>query len=414
MSDNRQPVLRIPFGELVAITAAVMALNALAIDMMLPALGRIGDELGAAHDNDRQLIIVVYVLGNGIAQLFFGPIVDRFGRKKVLMWSLAGYAVGSILSIFATSFTLLLAARAFQGVATAATRVSVIASVRDQCSGRRMAEVMSLAITIFMAAPILAPGFGQLILFAAPWRGIFVALLLYGLLLAVWTGIRLPETLAPAHRKPLQAAPIAASYLTFLTNRISIGYTLASALCFGALFSYISTSEQVFLETFDLGQNFPIAFAFVASSLGVATLINARLVSKFGMRRLTHTALVIFIIANVVHLAIASTVGETFVFFMIFMMASFFSLGLIGPNATALALDPMGNNAGAAAAANGFAGTTVAGFLGGVIGRFYDGTTMPIILGFVVLGIAALMLVLWTEKGILFGVGEQHADQKAS
>lgn len=408
MTGNTTPSLRVPFAELVAITAAVMALNALAIDMMLPALGRIGDELGAAHDNDRQLIIVVYVLGNGIAQLFFGPIVDRFGRKKVLLASLAGYALGCVLSIVASSFTLLLAARAFQGVTTAATRVSIIASVRDQCAGRRMAEVMSLAITIFMAAPILAPGFGQLILLATPWRGIFFALLFYGVLLAVWTGLRLPETLAPEHRKPLKAGPIATSYLAFVQNRISIGYTLASALCFGALFGYISTSEQVFLETFDLGRNFAIAFACVAGSLGVATLLNARLVSHFGMRRLTHTALVVFIIANVVHLAIASTVGETFLFFMLFMMISFFSLGLIGPNATALALEPMGDHAGAAAAANGFAGTTIAGFLGGVIGQFYNGTTMPIILGFTVLGITAMMIILWTEKGVLFGVGEQH------
>ncbi len=408
MAETHTPKPSIPFAEIVAITAAVMALNALAIDMMLPALGQIGEELGAAHDNDRQLIIVVYVLGNGIAQLFFGPIVDRFGRKRVLMWSLAGYALGSILSIVASSFTLLLAARAFQGVATAATRVSIIASVRDQVSGRRMAEVMSLAITIFMAAPILAPGFGQLILFAAPWRGIFVALLLYGLLLAVWAGWRLPETLAPERRKPLQVKPIAASYWLFVSNRISIGYTLASALCFGALFGYISTSEQIFLETFDLGQNFAVAFAFIAGSLGAATLINARLVSRIGMRRLTHLALVVFIIVNVLHLAIASTAGETFMTFMIFMMVSFFSLGLIGPNATALAMDPMGDNAGAAAAANGFAGTTVAGFMGGVIGQFYDGTTMPIILGFTILGITSLMIVLWVEKGALFGVGEKN------
>lgn len=411
MSGAPKTTLRIPFAELVAITAAVMALNALAIDMMLPALGRIGDELGAAHDNDRQLIIVVYVLGNGIAQLFFGPIVERFGRKSVLLWSLGGYVLGSILSIFASSFSLLLAARAFQGVATAATRVSVIAAVRDQCSGRRMAEVMSLAITIFMAAPILAPSFGQLILFAAPWRGIFIALLLYGVLLALWLGWRLPETLAREHRKPLRAGPIVTSYLDFVRDPVSIGYTLASALCFGALFGYISTSEQVFLETFDLGNSFAFAFAAIAGALGAATLINARLVSRFGMRRLTHTALLAFLILNTLHLAIASTAGESFVLFMLFMMASFFCLGLIGPNSTALAMEPMGDNAGAAAAANGFAGTTIAGFLGGIIGRFYDGTTMPIILGFVVLGVAALGIVLMTERGKLFGVGEAQADE---
>lgn len=393
---------RIAFAELVAIVAAIMALNALAIDMMLPALGRIGDELGAARDNDRQLIIVVYVLGNGIAQLFFGPLADRFGRKRVIMAALAGYILGSALSVFAASFTLLLAARAFQGVATAAARVAAIALVRDQCSGRRMAQVMSLAITIFMAAPILAPGFGQLILFAAPWRGIFVALLIYGVVLALWLGWRLPETLAPEARKPLRAGPIATSYLEFLTNRASLGYTLASAFCFSALFGYISASEQIFVETFNLGAVFPLAFAAIAGSLAAATLINARLVARFGMRRLTHTALLIFIIANILHLAIASTSGETFTLFMLFMSVSFFTLGLIGPNATAMAMEPMGHIAGAAAAANGFAGTTLAGFIGGIVGRLYDGTTMPLVMGFACLGLASFAVVLWTEKGRLF------------
>lgn len=406
-----EPKQRMTFAELVALTAAFMALNALAIDMMLPALGQIGDELGAARDNDRQLIIVVYVLGNGIAQLFFGPLADRFGRKTVLMWALGGYMLGSVLSIFASSFSLLLAARAFQGVATAGTRVAAIAIVRDQCSGRRMAEVMSLAITIFMAAPILAPGFGQLILFAAPWRGIFVVLLLYGVILMLWTHWRLSETQAPEDRKPLRAGPILASYGQFITNRQSIGYTMTSALCFGALFGYISASEQIFLEVFDLGSSFALAFAAIAGSLGAATLINARLVSRFGMRRLTHSALLVFIIANLIHLFIVATAGETFFLFMAFMSISFFALGLIGPNATALAMEPMGHIAGAAAAANGFAGTTIAGFLGGLIARFYDGTTMPVLTGFACLGLLAFALALWTEKGVLFHPHEQDADE---
>lgn len=393
---------RIRFPELVALAAAVMALNALAIDMMLPALGQISDELGAQHDNDRQLIIVIYVISNGVAQLIFGPIVDRFGRKRVLMWALAGYVIGSVLSVVAASFTLLLAARAFQGLATAAARVAVIAVVRDQCSGRKMAEVMSLAITIFMAAPILAPGLGQLILLAFPWRGIFIALLVYGALLALWIGMRIPETLSPDDHKPLRPNAIASAYMMFLRNRTSLGYTLASALCFGALFSYISASEQIFLETFEIGQAFALAFAAVAAALGAATLINARLVSRFGMRRLCHSALAVFLVANILHLALAAIAGETFILFMTFMSISFFCLGLIGPNSTAMAMEPMGHNAGAAAAANGFAGTTIAGLVGGVIAQRYDGTTMPILIGFAILGALALAVVLWTEKGRLF------------
>jgi DHA1 family bicyclomycin/chloramphenicol resistance-like MFS transporter len=410
MSTNHTPALRIPFPELVAITAAVMALNALAIDMMLPALGMIGDDLAMPRDNDRQLVIIVYVLANGVAQLFFGPLVDRFGRKRVLMWSFAGYIVGSLLSVIASSFVLLLAARAFQGVATAGARVSSIAIVRDECSGRRMAEVMSLAITIFMAAPILAPGIGQIILFFAPWRWIFVALLVYGGALAVWAYLRLPETMAPEDRRLLKPSRIASGYLAFLRNRISLGYTLASALCFGALFGYISASEQIFLETFHLGDKFALVFALIAGSLGAATLLNARIVSRFGMRRLAHGALALFIAANAIHLIVAMVIGETLFSFMSFMMVSFFALGLIGPNATALAMEPMGHNAGAAAAANGFAGTTIAGALGGAIGQFYDGTTTPIIFGFVILGIVAMSIVLWTERGKLFGLGAEQPE----
>jgi DHA1 family bicyclomycin/chloramphenicol resistance-like MFS transporter len=405
---DAKPRAKLTFAELVAITAAVMALNALAIDMMLPALGIIGDELGAAGDNDRQLIIVVYVVGNGIAQLFFGPIVDRFGRRRVLLWALGGYVLGSALSVFASSFSLLLAARAFQGVTTAATRVAVIATVRDQTSGRRMAEVMSLAITIFMAAPILAPGFGQLLLFAAPWRGIFVVLLLYGVVLALWCYWRAPETLAKQECAPLNPGRIAAAYWEFLTTRIAIGYTLVSALIFGALFGYISASEQIFVETFKLGALFPLAFAAVAGALACATLLNARLVGRYGMRRLAHSAVVFFVVLNVMHLAIISTIGESLVLFIIFTSLSFFAIGLVGPNSTALAMEPMGHMAGAAAAANGFAGTTVAGFLGGVIGRFYDGTTTPIVTGFACLGMASLATALWTEKGKLFHSGERR------
>ncbi|HXI86469.1 MAG TPA: multidrug effflux MFS transporter, partial [Parvularculaceae bacterium] len=382
---------------------AAMALNSLAIDMMLPAIGVIGKALGAAGANDRQLIVVVYVIGNGVAQLFFGPIVDHFGRRRVLLLSLAGYIAGSALSVAAQSFALLLAARAFQGVATAATRVAIIAIVRDQTSGRRMAEVMSLAITIFIAAPILAPGLGQLILFAAPWRGIFLALLLYGAALSLWCFWRVPETMAMEDRHPLNAREIARLYWTFLTNRIAVGYTLVSALTFGSLFGYVSASEQIFVDTFHLGDHFPLAFATVAGALGCATLSNARLVGRLGMRRLSHSALLTFAAANLIHVVFAMTVGDSLISFMLFTAVSFFAIGLIGANASALALEPMGHMAGAAAAANGFAGTTVAGLLGGLIGRFYDGTTTPIVGGFALLGVAALAVVLWTEKGRLFG-----------
>ena len=394
--------MRLAFPELVAITAAVMALNALAIDMMLPALGIIANELNIANANDRQLIVVVYVVGTGFAQLFFGPIVDRFGRRRVLLWALGCYIAASLFSILAPTFSLLLIARGFQGVTTAATRVAILASVRDQVSGRRMAEVMSFAITIFMAAPILAPGFGQLILFAAPWRGIFVALLLYGAVVALWVYMRIPETLPPEKRSALNIQRIASAYWEFLSNRTAFGYTMVSAIAFGALFGLISTSEQIFLETFEIGDYFALAFAAIAAALGVATMVNARLVGRFGMRRLCHGALIVFVVANLLHLGVNAAIGDNLWVFLLFVGIAFFAIGLIGPNCGALAMEPMGHIAGAAAGAYGFAGTTLAGVLGAVIGRFYDGTTTPVLTGFATLGVVAFGVALLTEKGRLF------------
>ena len=401
--SGAQPTPAFKFAELVALVAAVMALNALAIDMMLPALGQIQNDLGARDDNDRQLIVIVYLLGNGFAQLFFGPIVDRFGRKRVILLALCGYILGSFLSTIASTFTMLLAARAFQGIATAATRVAAIALVRDMSSGRRMSQVMSLAITIFMAAPILAPGFGQVILsVGGPWRAIFAALLVYGIVLLVWIWIRLPETFTADKIVPLNPKRILQGYATFLTNRMSIGYTLASSFCFGAMFAYISASEQIYLEFFGIGEAFAFAFAATAAAFGLATLVNARFVERWGMRRLSHIAIIVFILVNLFHVAVVAAGGENLVTFMLFVGAGFFCIGLIGPNATAIAMEPMAHIAGAASGANGFAGTTMAGFLGWAIAARYNDTTMPIVFGFLVMSLAAFVLILWAERGALF------------
>ena len=399
------------FGELAAITAATMALNAFAIDMMLPALGLIGEELNLANANDRQLIISLYIIANGIGQLFFGPLVDRFGRRQILIGAFVGYLAGSLLSIVASSFTLLIAARIFQGISTAGARVAMFAIVRDNYAGRRMAKLVSLAITLFMAAPIIAPAIGQAVLLFAPWRGIFVALFLYGLVVLVWSMRRLPETLAPEKRRALNFSRAFAAYRQFFTDRCACGYTIASALCFGALFGYIASAEQIFFDVFKLGDQFGLAFAAVAGSLGVATLTNAQLVERFGMRYLTHGALIGFVLINAAHLLLVMMIGSSWPTFIGFLSAAFFCIGLIGPNASALAMERMGHIAGSAAAANGFAGTTLAGLLGTLIGRQFDGTTVPIITGFAILGALSLLIVLWVEKGRLFQIGEATAKQ---
>jgi len=395
-------------AELVVITASLWALNAFAIDMMLPALGTISEDLGAVRSNDRQLMVIIFIVVNGFAQLVFGPLVDRFGRRTILLWALAGYVLASLLSIFAGSFAFMLLARALQGVTTAGTRVASIAFVRDRVSGRKMAQIMSLVVTIFMAAPIIAPGLGQLILLVGPWRWIFVALMLYGLALAVWVFVRIPETLAPDGQVQLRPLTILNSYSIFFKHRTSIGYTVAGALVFASLFAFISASEQIFIETFKIGGMFALAFAMIALPLGIASVINASLVRKYGMRRISHFAVLSFIAVSMVHLLLFNLGLENFWVFEISMALSFFCIGLLGPNCTAIAMEPMGHIAGSAGAANGFASTALSGILGGIVARAYDGTPAAIIIGMAVLGVISLGVILFTEKGKLFEPAERE------
>ncbi len=387
----------IPYAELVAITGAVMALNALAIDMMLPAIGVIGDALGAVNENDRQLIVVVYIIANGISQLFMGPVVDHFGRRRILLGALAAYSLGSLLSVVAQSFTLLLAARVFQGAATAGARVAVLAMVRDRYAGAEMARVMSVAITIFMAAPIFAPLIGQGVLLSGSWRWIFGALLLYGAALAVWSAWRMREDQTPGVRTSLNFGRAFAAYGEFFGMRASAGYVAVQTLLFGGLFGFISSSEQVYVDQYSLGVWFPAAFGASALGFAAAAILNARMVTGGSMRRIARIGLIALVGVQLLHLALHSAIAHYPILFTAFMSATLFCMGFVTPNAQALAMEPAGHIAGVAAAASGFATGALGGAIGGLIGRFYDGTTIPLITGLAVLGALALLCARWAD-----------------
>lgn len=383
----------------------LMALNAFSIDIMLPALPAIGEAFGAPG-NDRQLVITSYVFGFGLAQLAFGPISDSIGRRRTLVWALIGYLAATLVCIAAPAYSMLLAARALQGAAAAATRVVAMAVVRDLVSGRRMAEIMSFAMTVFMAAPILAPGLGQIILLGAPWEGIFVALLAASAILFAWMMIRLPETLRAEDAIPVRLGPALRNYRLVASNRITLGYMAASSLIFGALFAFIATSEQVIAELYGLHAWFGVAFGGIAAGLAVVSIVNARIVGRFGMRRISHLALIVFIVINAGH-ALLSLAGQPpFWLYYTLLAGAMLTFGLIGANFSALVMEPAGRQAGTAAALYG-ATTAISGaVLGSAIGQAYDGSVTPLIAGMAILGIACLGAVLITEKGRLFGMGE--------
>ncbi|MCC5995552.1 MAG: multidrug effflux MFS transporter [Oceanicaulis sp.] len=390
---------------------ALMALNALSIDIILPALGVTGEALGAPG-NERQLIITAYVFGFGAAQILFGPLADSLGRRRVLLGALIAYLAATALCIAAPDMTLMVIARFLQGVAAAATRVVAVAVVRDLVSGRRMAEIMSFAMTVFMIAPILAPGIGQLILFVAPWPAIFAALFVMGAVLTVWMAVRLPETLRVEHRIALSWASAWRNYVLAARHRITLGYMMAAALIFGALFAFIATSEQVMAELYGLGVWFPVAFGAVALGLAGANIINARIVRRLGMRRISHAALAAFTAINLIHLVIALAMHPPFWLFYTLLSAALMLFAMMGANFSALVMEPAGERAGVTAALYGSVTSMSGAALGTVIGLAYDGTVAPLILGFVVMGAGAMAIVFWTERGVMFGVGDPLEDRE--
>lgn len=378
-------------AELVVLVAGLMSLTALAIDVMLPALPAMGEALGVADENDRQLVIVAFVLGMGVGQLVFGPMSDRFGRRRVLIGSLSLYAVFGAACAIPGSFEQLVAFRAAQGLVAAGARVVAISLVRDLFEGAGMARVMSWVMMVFMAVPIVAPNLGYAILQVAAWPAIFWTLVGAGVVLVAWVALRLPETLPPERRRSIAPRALAAAYLEVAKNPTSRAYTLALGFIFGALFAFISASEQIF-RAFGRQERFPIYFAGVAGGMMVASFVNARLVERYGPRRLALTALVAFTSIQLVYGGLYYSGAQGFLPFYVAMLASFFCFSLIGANFNAMAMQPLGHVAGTASAALGFASTTLSGTLGGMVAARFDGTPVPLMVGFLVLGAISLAL----------------------
>ena len=398
MSVIRDPAGPMPGKtEFVVLMAALMASNALAIDAMLPALPAIGEALGVEDENRRQLVITFYLLGFGAAQIGYGPLADRFGRRRLLIASMLLYALFGALAGIAGSFGLLLAARALQGVAASGSRVLVVAIVRDRFFGSAMAQIMSLVMIVFMVVPVLAPAFGQGVLAIASWRHIFIALAFYGVGLALWAGARLPETLPEAMRRPLSAAHIAEAAAETLRTRASLGNTIAATLTFGGLFAFIGSIQQIVFDVFHRPELIGLAFACIAAPMAASSYANSRLVMRLGSRRLLVAALAAFTLSAFGHLAFALAVGETIWTFVVMQALTMACFGLIGANAGALAMAPLGHIAGTASALQGLITTVGGALIGLAIGQQFNGTTVPMIAGFAICGGLALLIAIWAN-----------------
>lgn len=390
------------FPEFVVVIASIMALNPLAMDMMLPALPNIGTAFGIPNANHLQLVLSTFLIGFGAGQFVMGPLSDRFGRRPVLLGGMAVYAVASVLAVAAPSFETLLLARALQGLGTSATRVIATSIVRDCYAGRRMASVMSLAMMIFIAVPVIAPSFGQAVLLVTQWRGIFVVLMLYGVLALVWSVLRLPETLPETERRSLAPADVFAAFRQTVTNRQTLGYATAAGSVMGALFAYVFSAQQVFTGIYHLGHYFPLAFAAIAAGTAIAGFLNAKLVGRLGMRVISHGALTLYTAVAGVMLLTEILGVLPLPLFMVLSALMMFSFGMMVANFTALAMEPQGHIAGTASSLYGSITTLIGIMVGTAIGQSFDGTLLPFSVGFFLSTLAALAIVLVVEKGRLF------------
>jgi MFS transporter, DHA1 family, multidrug resistance protein len=388
--------------EMTVMLAALMALNSLAIDAMIPALPDIGRSLHVHHENQQQLVVIAYFIGFGSTQLVWGPLADRFGRKPILAAGVILYAAFALLCGIAWSFPLLIAARFCQGASAAVTRVLVMAMVRDLFEAEAMARVMSLVSMVFMVMPVLAPNIGQLILLFGTWRVIFLVLAAYGILMLGWSGLRLPETLHPEYRRSLHLGEIGKAVGATFTDPLSRGYTLALTVSSGCLIAYISSIQQIVADAFHEGRYIGLVFAAVAAPMALASWTNSRVVGRFGMRRVGHLAAAAFALIALGHLGLALAGGETLASFIVLQALTMCCFALTSANLSTLAMTNMAAIAGTASSVQGVIWTIGGAAMGFLIGAEFNGTIIPFLLGTAACAIGGFIAVVLTEPSRLF------------
>jgi MFS transporter, DHA1 family, multidrug resistance protein len=390
------------FPEFVIAIASIMALNPLATDMMLPALPDIRSAFHIASANRPQMVLSIFLVGFAAGQFVMGPLSDRFGRRPILLGGAAVYCVASLLAIVAPSFENLLLARALQGLGTAATRVIATSIVRDCYAGRRMASVMSLTMMVFIAVPVVAPSFGQAVMLLSQWRGIFIVLMIYGVLALVWSSLRMPETLPEQKRKSLAIAEVLGAFRETITHRQTLGYALAAGGVQGSLFGFVFSAQQVFTEIYKLDHYFTLAFAAIAIGVAIAAFLNSIFVGRLGMRAISHGALLGFVAVAAAMLAATKLQMLSLPLFMALAALMMFFFGLMFANFTSLAMEPHGHIAGTASSLYGSITTLIGIGIGTALGQTYDGTLGPFATGSFLCTLAALAVVLVVEEGRLF------------
>ncbi|WP_420843506.1 multidrug effflux MFS transporter [Kiloniella majae] len=395
-----RPTTPLSSGEFIALMAFLMSLVALSIDAVMPALPLLGQELAVTNPNDVQLVIGIIFFGLATGQIFFGPWSDSIGRKPVIYCGLTIFIIGSIISATASDFNIMLLGRLLQGVGASGPRTISVALVRDQFEGRAMARIMSFIMAVFIIVPTIAPALGLSIMMFFDWQAIFYSFFLLASIVLFWFACRQPETLAKENRVSLTFEHFWNGLKTILTNKQALAYTLAAGIIFGAFIGYLTSAQQIFQDIYGITDLFPLYFAILSLSIGAASLTNANLVMKFGMRKLSKIALIIMTVLAILFLIPATMAsGQPQLWsFMIYMMLSFFCIGILFGNFNTLAMEPLGKLAGLGSAVVGSLTTYICMAIGIAIGQNYDTTVLPLVYSFAILGLISLGIMLWVEK----------------
>lgn len=388
-----------PHFEFVAMMAALMSIVALAIDAILPAISNIGLAINSLDPTDNQLLVTMIFLGLGVGQLFFGPISDSFGRKPVVYVGFIIFLVASIICLYAPSLEVMVVGRIFQGIGLSAPRTISISIIRDTYKGDYMAKVMSFVVAFFILVPVVAPAIGKLILDAAGWEAIFVVQLVFALIVALWFWKRQPETLHPEYKIPFTRHVFVDGLKEFVKHRETVAFTLTSGLVTGAFLVYLSSAQHIFEDQYALKEMFPYIFAGLAISIGLSTFLNGTLVMRFGMRKLSLMATIVFCSVALLYSILFLNAPNPSVYVLVgFLSVQFFCLGFMWGNFRSIAMEPIGHIAGIGAAINGFVSTILSIPIATFIGVFVKDSVWPLFAGLAVCGLCALAIFLMVRK----------------
>ncbi|WP_298494845.1 multidrug effflux MFS transporter [uncultured Algibacter sp.] len=389
--------------EFVALMASLMSIVALSIDALLPAIPEISATLNVTNPNNNQLLITMIFLGIGVGQLIFGPLSDSFGRKPIVFIGFIVFILASIICVTTKNFEIMIIGRVLQGIGLSSPRSLALSMIRDSYDGDYMAKIISIVVMFFILVPVVAPTLGQLLISLFDWKSIFYFNLLFGVLIMFWFWKRQPETLPKEKRIKFTSNLFIDGTKEFFKHKQAVAFTFVSGFITGSFMVYLSTSQQIFQEQYNLAEMFPYIFASLAISIGLATFLNSRLVVKYGMMRIAYTASIAYVIVSVLYVILFWSGNNPSIYILLsFFALQFFAVGFLFGNLRAIAMQPLGHIAGIGAAINGFISTVMAVPIANYIGSFVYDSVLPLFIGFSIFGILSLLVFIAVKnKGVL-------------